>query len=531
MRASTAASEPPPGTSDHSVTENEASCTGKTSEISKRKHQRIKRRLILLTVMAAGMVSFITGAVVRDSSPEELDLFTVKASTFRDVYETKGNISPLRTERVASDCRWSTRILSIVPEGTWVQKGDVVCELDSSEVEEYLREREVRLIRARAGLETSVQDELIEKTNTERRRSKAEFNLDVAGLELEEYFGGTWPEEQARLERDMQLVEDQLLAAEDNFEFNEYLWISGHANSGARNRASLDLHDRELQMRALESERHLLTDFQHPRTELQLKHKRNNAQREVLRTQIATSLAETRARLATLSDERRVSIYERYVAFAKRSFEACTLRAPRSGQVIYATSWYDRSRGRNAIEVGRSVRFRQGIFEIPDSDRFKVRVPLAEALITKAYRGMSADVQLTGYPDEVIAGEVTHISRYPKTRSRYTPGVREYWLDVTLDPTEAQLDLIRTNAEAMVSLVLQEQSDVLMIPRAAVAGISGNNFVWRMEGSDLVVQPVMLGDIQDDRVIVEEGLQPGDAVAVNLPPQQREALSKLLQPE
>jgi len=248
----------------------------------------------------------------------------------------------------------------------------------------------------------------------------------------------------------------------------------------------------------------------------------------VIRTRIAASLAETRARLSTLSDERRVAIYERYVEYARKSLDACTLRAPRSGQVIYANSWYSKSRGQTAIEVGKSVKFQQGVFEIPDSDRFKVSVPLTEALISRIYNGMPTEVVLAGFEDERIAGKVTHISRYPRMRSYYTPGVRDYWLDVTLMPTETQFELLRNQAKASVTLVLKEQLDALMVPRSAVAGLAGQFFVWRMDGEDLVVQPVELGDVQDDRVVVRDGLQVGDRVAVNPPEQQKAALEKHL---
>jgi HlyD family secretion protein len=485
----------------------------------------LNRRFFAIAALIVCVLT-VTGAVIRDRNPIELELFPVQPSTYRDSLELKGAVESVRTERVASTCRWTTQILSIVPEGTWVQKGDVVCVLDSADVEEFLRGREVLLIRARAGLETSVQEELLQKSRSERLLSQAQFRLQDADLRLKEYVHGTWPQQLDDLDRSLQMAEDRNDNAQQDFEFSEQLWLQGHTNSRSFRQASVDALYSRLAVNTLKGERNLLTEFTHPQRQMQMEYGSTDAERELLRTQIATSIAETRSRLGTMADERRAAIYERQVETARSSLEACTLRAPRDGQVIHANSWYWRSRGRKAIEVGRTVKWQQSIFNIPDSDQFKVNVPLDETLITKVYRGMPATVRLTGFEDVEIVAEIGHISHYPRARSAYIPGVRDYWLDVVLDPTEEQRQVIRNQADASATLVLKEKRDALMIPQTAVARVAGHNFVWRMQGVKLVAQPVELGDVQDGRVMVTEGLHAGDRVALELSPQHREALEQ-----
>ena len=100
---------------------------------------------LCLTAAIAATLSLIPQAV-----PPQL--LTVEKAPFRIEITTSGSLEPLRSERVISQCQWTVQILSLVPEGTWVRKGDIVCVLHSSEIEEFRRAREVSLIKAQSSL-------------------------------------------------------------------------------------------------------------------------------------------------------------------------------------------------------------------------------------------------------------------------------------------------------------------------------------------------------------------------------------------
>lgn len=485
-------------------------------------------RTALPTLGILAVVLVVAGAVTRDTDPIELDLFTVSADTFRVELELDGRVEPVRSNTVSSECTWSTRILSIVPEGTWVQKGDVVCVLDSAELEEYLRSREVPLIRSRANLDASVQDEALLRTANERRLSQAEFAFTTAANQLEAYQFGTHPQQVSKMEEDLHLLEEQLFLAEDEFQHTEKLWSEGFASQRALDQTSYTLLQRQEAVRKLRGELDLLKRFQHPRSAMQLEFAKTNAQRQILRTEIANSLAETKSRLTTLSNERRMKIYERYVEGARRNVEACTLRAPADGQVIYANSWRDLSRGRTSIEEGKNVYFRQAIFRIPDERFQKVSVNIHESLITRVYRGMPVVVRLKGYEMDEIAGEIMHVSDYARANNRYAPGELEYTLDIELKPTEEQRSIVRLNMDASVTLTLTEKKDALLIPRNTVVSGAGRSMVWVMEDKDLVAREVQLGDCNDSMVCVVGGLSEAERVVSGLTPQQTAALEERL---
>ena len=473
-------------------------------------------------------VFVLTGAANRGSSRIEVGLCELQPSVFVQTIERKGLIEPLHSTEVRSNCYWTTTILSIVPEGTWVQKGDVVCVLDSSEVEEFARAREVYLIRYRGRLDNALHEEEMLQTQNERRLEAARFNFESAARDYAEHTEGTFPKLVEEMEHKLAMLNEQTRAAEDKVRHVEQLWSMGMVNQREMQAEAFKLLDVDLKQERLESQFKALTQFTNPRTEVRLEYRRNEAERNLARTQVSNSLAATKARLTTLAYERTLGIYERHHRRAVESASACTLKAPCDGQVLYGNSWYLQSRGIRQIQEGATVRLSQKIFEIPDPGRTKVSVPLEESLIYKVRVGMPVKVRLPGNDDLEVNGSIASISRYPRMRSSYTPHLKDYWLDVELLPTEEQRALLTLKADVVATLTLDERPDTLQIPRDTITGVAGHNFVYVFDGKELVSRKVVLGDANEESVCVVSGIQPGEKLVTTMTPQHRESLRKTL---
>lgn len=488
--------------------------------------------LSLFLCASACVAAFaLTGATGRSTASLDVGITELQPSVFRWEVQRSGIIEPYASSAVHSACHWSTRILSIVPEGTWVQAGDVVCQMDSSEIEEFARSREVMLIRFRARLDSALHDEELLSTSNERALAAAEYRFQTAEQELHEYQDGTLPQQIEEMERNLKMLSRQTQTAADNVSRSEQLWSMGLLDTQEMARGSLDLLKAQQKQDQLEGKLNLLTSFTQPRNNLRLEYGRNNALRNVARTKISNSLAATRARLSSLALERTVRIYERYYSRAIDSIQACTLRAPCDGQVIHGNSWHLRSRGITQIEEGAKVRQLQKVFEIPDTRRLKVSVPIDEALIYRVHEGMNVTVLPKGYEGMEVAGRIVHVAKYPRERSRYTPSVKDYWLDVELLPMADQLAKLSLKADVEVRMTLAEQPDALQIPREAITGVAGHNFVFVMEGGELVSRQIQLGEANGESVCVTSGLQAGDRLVTEMTAQHRQKLQDTLAAE
>ena len=476
------------------------------------------------STLILGCVFLLTGAVDRGIAPVEVGLTQLEPSMFKVQIEQQGVVEPYHSTEVASACYWTTTILSIVPEGTWVQKGDVVCVLDAANVEAYARSREILLIKYRSRLDNALHDQEMLKTINERRLRAAEYAVESNTQSLLEYTDGTFPQQLETMEKNLSMLSQELQLSDDSVRKTERLWVMGLVGRREMQAGAFELLKAKQKHSQLEASLGMLTGFTNERSTLRLDHKKRDAERDLIRTQIKNGLARTKASLTTLSYERTLRIYERYYRRALDSIKACTLRAPCDGQVMYGNSWYLKSRGITQVEEGGRVRNRQKIFEIPDHGRFKVSVPLPESLIYKVRQDMPVTVKVPGYDDVHIAGRISMISKYPRMRSSYTPGVKDYWVDVELLPTDDQRDLLIPKADVMVNIVLSESDDVLQIPRDAVTGIAGHNFVYVFNGRELVPRKVDLGEANEQSVCVTAGLSVGEQLVTAMTPQHQTAL-------
>lgn len=500
------------------------------SKLVKQRFQFFRRYGRLASLAAASVLCLfflgLTGANVKFDSLSDADfgVILLQPTDFRLEIERQGIIEPAASKEVRSKCFWRTQILSIVPEGTWVQEGDVVCVLDSAEIEEYGRSREGTLIRYRGLLDNALHDEKMLTTSSERSLSAAEFKFTVANENHRVYTQANFPDSVRKLEDDLHLQDTRLLSLRDDVRHIERLWLMGISTSSEMSRSSLSLMNAEQDQLELQSQLDLLTGFSHPRSSIQLDYSRSNAARNVVRTQLKNSLSATKARLSRLAWERRVRIYEKYHKRALDSIEACTLRAPRSGQVIYGNSWWERSRGITRIEEGKTVRREQKVFEIPEPRRMKVSVPIDEALVYQVRQGMELTIVPEGYQDVEVAGRIRSVARYPRARSSYTPGTKDYWVDVELMPTEDQFKYLSPKSDVSVVFVLQDRSDELVIPRDAVTGVAGHNFVFVLDNDELVSRKVELGQANQNQVCIKSGLVEGDKLVTSMTEQHQKRL-------
>ena len=484
--------------------------------------QRRPKQSAICTVACALLCGGLVAAwLLRHPAPlPSSELLTLHSTRFRIPHEATGSIEANSAAVVQSGCQWTVRILSLLPEGTWVEKDEVICVLDSSDIQEFLRSREISLIRANAALTASLQQQQLQQAAAERRLSDARFALESAKLELDETLHGNYPAQLQKLNNEINVSATQAETAADDQSFLQQLWMLGLATRAEVATSHLTLTSRGEQLRRQEGQRHLLTQFTIPRSHRVLEYRVEMLELNLARTDLANSLAETRARMIALSDQRRLDIYERYARTARESIEACMLRAPRAGRVIHSNNWYARSRGIRTIEEGRSVYFSQPIFEIPDESQLKVCFPINETLLSRFSVGMPADVTLAGFEDDPVPATITHIASMPRTRWSNGIEVTEYWAEAVLEPASEQRPRLHPRMDATVTLPLADHRDAIVVPRDAVQQTSNGPCVFLQNpNAPHKVIPISIkpGEVHNNQVHVLEGLRPGDRILRSAP--------------
>jgi RNA polymerase sigma factor (sigma-70 family) len=234
--------------------------------------------------------------------------------------DSAGN--PSERRNVVNDVEGKTIVLSILPVGTRVKKGDLVCELDSANLRDALLNQEI----------TTRQAEAASKI--------AQLAHEVAETALAEYRNGSYNQELQKAKGDLALAESAVTLA------NEVLSETGANRTAKRSevqKARLDHLRTQLALEQAQSRLNMLTKFTAPRRIRELE------------SGMEKAWSDARAKSAALDLEK---VREQKL---RRQIEKCTLRAPIDG-VVGAPLIL--GRGKLAVGEGDLVREHQVLFRI-----------------------------------------------------------------------------------------------------------------------------------------------------------------------
>jgi multidrug resistance efflux pump len=198
---------------------------------------------------------------------------------------------------------------------------------------------------------------------------------------------------------------------------------------------------------------------------------------------------------------------------ARQSLGALRVVAPHDGLLVLERNW----RGETAF-VGDSIWPGQKIAELPDLSRLEARVFVLEADGAGLRPGLPARLAIEGRPGEEHQATLARVEPLAKTTGSQSP-VRYF---------EATLSLARTDPAVMKpgqrvrALLRLEQADgVLAVPRGAVFDRDGRRVVYKRQGGAFVPVEVTIGRQSVSRVVIDQGLAPGDRVALRDPTARR----------
>ena len=183
------------------------------------------------------------------------------------------------------------------------------------------------------------------------------------------------------------------------------------------------------------------------------------------------------------------------VVTAERKLGLTVLRAPFDGFI-----------GSVSIQVGRPASVNTAAIEVVDPSVAEVEARLDEIDVLSVRVGANALVSLDGLPGAQLPGVVTGISQIGTNQQ----GVVTYPVQIQVQ-TPGRLQL-REGLSATASIVLQRESDVLLIPSTSIAGTFEQPTVLVSLQGKVTEREVALGSSDGFWTIALTGLEEGDMV-------------------
>ncbi len=367
-------------------------------------------------------------------------------------------------------------ILRIVPEGTYVQPGDFLVELDSSSLRDRFTQQQITVANAQANL------------------IQAQNVLDTARIAKQEYLEGQYRQQLLAIQIENFVAQENKRRAEDYLKYSQSLAQKGYITQAQLEADRFALERAEKDVESARTKLDVLERFTKPKMLKQLDADIQTAQAKFEAQQHALDLEEQE--LKEIEDQ-----------IAK-----CTITAPEAGQVVYANQVGVRGQTDIIIQEGVRVRERQTIIRLPDPKRMRVKTKVNESKIGLVAEGLPAQIQVDALANQVFEGQVVDVGEYPLPTSFFNSNVKDYEVIVRIDnPTEQ----LRAGLTAQVRIVSHREPNVLQVPVQAVFEYARKFYCIAWQGGAMKPVEVELGPSNEKFVIVRKGLEENQEVVLN----------------
>lgn len=388
--------------------------------------------LVLATWLAFGSESSESANIL--VSPQQGE-FNVTVTTTGELRAK--NSTQIRGPEGMREIRvYSAKIQKLIPEGTVVEKGEFVAELDRSEVMSKLQDAQLELQKVESQFEQAQLDSSL-------TLSQARDN--IINLEY--------------------TVEERKIAVEQ----------SQYESPAVKRQAQID----------------------YEKAQRQLKQEKKNYITK-------TKQAEAKLREIQADLEKRKNELQKI----QQIMGQFRIKAPENGMVIYK-----RHRNGSKLTEGGSVNaWDPVVAELPDFSIMESVTYVNEVDIQNVKVNQTVDIGLDADSEKKLTGVVTGVANIGEQRPNSDSKVFQVTIRVNESDTTLRPAMTTSNVIHVSSM-----SDVLHVPLETVHTQDSLNFVFVREGLNTVMKQVLMGTMNENDVVIHEGLSLDDQLYLSTP--------------
>lgn len=482
-------------------------------------HKKMKRRLGWSGIVAAAVAAFLAARGQDFFGAESKDTLAgaqVRRGNLLISVTERGNLKARNSISLRSEIEGRSTILWLIPEGTVVQAGEKVAELDASSLVNNRVQQDIAVQNADAAYIKAEESLRIQEIQNASDIAKAQQQLEFARLDLERYLQGDMAQKQKQADEDIKLAQQEEQRAKDKLDWSERLFerefvqrTEVEADRLSYERANITLD------RALRS-KDLLHRFDIPKQRAVFDAAVVEAERDLERTRLQAASRLVDYQTAMRTSKSKLDLEREKLEKLERQIEKSVLVAPVAGMVVYGREEGGRMRGDAPVSIGGEVRERQEIISIPGAGGMLAEASIHESVLKQVRVGQPCIVRVDAIPNVEFAGRVTFVAPLPDQNSWWAnPNLRVYRSEVAItNPTPE----MRPGMSCSIEILIDELRDVLHVPLQAVTNQRGRNlaFVSRREGPEM--REVEVGPHNNKWVSIVAGLKEGETVLLSPPP-------------
>ncbi len=441
------------------------------------------------------------------------------AATLRafDITTTaSGDLEARNKIEIRNPLEQNSTIVSIVPEGSRVSKGDLLIQLNADDLKSKIDDESLRLESARADLVAAENSYQIQENTNETRTREALLSVQLAELSLNQWLEGDDKKRRQDLDLEVSRATVELERLAQKYARSQELVAEGFLSKDECDRDEVEY------IRAISSYKQaflakdIYEKYEFPKEYKTQMSNVEKARDELERVRLNNDIELASQEARRTNQRRQVSILEGRLAKLQQQFAASTIIAPQDGLVVYGSS-VDRNRwggGNDALQIGQQVHSNQLLIILPDTSEMIAAIRVHESLTGRIESGQRVTVKVDAAGGQVFAGRVESIGVMAESGGWRDPNLREYTVRVALDRSSPMLKpAMRCEAE----ITIESVDEALSVPVQSVFNDGAVQYVYSPRSGKYVRVPVRVGRRSNIYAEITSGLSEGDVVLLREP--------------
>lgn len=477
-----------------------------------RKTKRILAAAVTLAAVAAAAYFLLSGD---DGADAQYIYVKAEQGPLTINLHESGSVKPLEQTIIKSRVEGRHSIIYLIAEGARVRKGDLLVELDVSDIETKRVDQEIVVENAEAAAIIKKEELEVAINQAKADVELAELELRFANEDLEKYREGEYPNQLSEAEGQVTLAEEELERARDKMEWSKKLFDEKYLSESELRSDELSWKRCELNLKTAIGNVELLKNYTYKREIAQLESDVSQKTMALERTKrkanasVCSAEASLKAKNLELNRQKeRLAHYEEQISKAK-------ILAPTDGLVIYATSANNRWGNQQPLAEGQEVWERHELIHLPVDSVYQAEVNIHESNLKKIYKGLEARIRVDAIPGRIFKGEVTSISPLPDPQRMWAnPDLKVY---KTMIKILDGGDLLKSGMNCSAEIIIEQYENVVYVPLQCVVGAGGTNKVWVKTPNGPQPRDVEVGLDNNRFIHIVSGLTAGEEILLTPP--------------
>ena len=474
--------------------------------------------LVPVILIAGGVAAMAAWRSNGDgASSSALPKYEVRREALTISVTESGAVQARDQKIIKSEVEGQTTIIYLVDEGVQVSEGELLVQLDASNLEDNKVEQQIRVQNAEAAYIRAREQLEVTRSQNTSDIARATLDFQFAKEDLVRYTQGEYPNQLKEAQTKVTLAGEDLIRTSDRLEWSTTLRNDKYISETEFRADDLAKKRAELEKQLADSALTLLIDYTNKRQVIELTAEIEQMEMALDRVKRKASADLVQAEADLKAKEAEYKQQQQKLVKFEDQITKTKIYAPVSGMVVYASSANGSWRGNaEPLDEGQNVRERQELIYLPTADSMMAEIKVHESSLDKIAKDMPVQVRVDALPGKVFPGIVAKIAPLPDAQSMWlNPDLKVFSTVIHLENTTGEL---RTGMSCQATIIVNRLQDVVSVPVQSIVRRAGRTVAYVVkDGGPAEERNVEIGLDNNSKVHIRSGLEPGEWILLAPP--------------